>query len=40
LESDTREVVTKLLSILQDFVPAERLGDLARKLRDLEAAGA
>jgi len=39
LESDTREVVTKLLSILQDFVPAERWGDLARKLRDLEAAG-
>jgi hypothetical protein len=40
LETDTREVVTKLLSILQDFVPAERLGDLARKLKDLEAAGA
>jgi hypothetical protein len=40
LEIDTQEVVAKLLGIIQDFVPAERLGDLARKLKDLEAAGA
>jgi len=40
LETETREVITKLLSILQDFVPAERWSDLARKLRDLEAPGA
>jgi len=40
LETDTREVITKLLSILQDFVPAERWNDLVRILTDLEAAGA
>jgi hypothetical protein len=40
LETDTREAVGKLLGILQEFVPAERWGDLVRKLKDLEAAGA
>jgi len=40
LETDAREVVGKLVAVMQEFVPPERWGDLARKLRDLEAAGA
>ncbi len=39
LETDTQETVGKLLAILQEFVPPERWGELAKKLEDLEAAG-
>ena len=38
-ETDTREVVGKLLTIMQEFVPPERWVELAEKLNDLEAAG-
>jgi len=39
LETDTQEVVGKLLAILQEFVPPERWGEIAEKLDSLEAAG-
>lgn len=40
LETDTREIVQKLLGVLQEFVPAERWGELAEKLDELEETGA
>jgi len=39
LETDTQEVIGKLLAILQEFVPQERWGELAEKLDGLEIAG-
>ncbi len=40
LETDTQATVGKLLAIMQEFVPPERWGELAKKLEDLEAADA
>jgi len=40
LETNSRELVGKLVAVMQEFVPPERWGELAEKLDSLEAAGA